>query len=324
MAILKGKDILDRVRRKTKNESYGSFDEINEAQMLIAEKSSFWWLRKSNIVGAGLEASTKEYDLNLSDVQTIENIWVAASSTTSVGDIEGITLSGSNPVSIQITAHGLTTGRQILPTDTVGTTEINDNIYRVTVTDVDNFTLDGTDSSNFIAWSSGGSIVKYDINDGTWELMTEAPSQLFESDVRNNTDEVWTVTSGVVTVSTTSADSSRSDVKWSYYLKGGDAPFGKFVVSPTPSAAYKIKVDYIRLPVEITEEIKPDIPTAYHTLLIDWASGIILMDEEDEKGKIAKGKRLIEKSKSRLLKLVMNSAANRAGAVDRPSIPWIY
>ena len=322
MAILKGKDLLDRVRRKIKDETHGSFDELNEAQSLIAEKVRYWWLRKSNIVGAGLEPDTKEFSLNLSNVRVIERIWIAASSTTSVGDIEGITLSSGSPVSIQITTHGLTTGRQILPSDVGGTTELDDNIYRVTVTDADNFTLDGTDGDDFSAWTSEGSVVKYDINDGIWTLMTESPGQLFEEDVRANSDEVWSVTSGVVSVNVNSADTSRSSVRWSYYLKGGDAPFSTIVVSPTPSSAYKIKIDYIRLPVELSEEVKPDIPTAYHNLLVNWAAGIILRENEENKFKILKGEKLVAESSGRILRLVMDSTANRAGSIDRPLAKW--
>jgi len=324
MAILKGKDLLDRVRRKIKDETYGNFDEINEAQMLIAEQTNFWWLRKSNIVGAGLEPSTKEYDLNLSDVREIEQIYIATASTTSVGTITGVTLSSGDAVAITLASHGLTTGRQVTFSGTVGTTELNGSIYRVTSTGTDTFTLDGTDSDNFTTWTSGGACVKYDINDGSWpQLMTEAPSQLFEENVQSNSDETWTVTSGVVSVSTTSADTSRNDVRWSYYLKGGSAPFSKFIVSPTPSSAYKIKINYIRLPVEITEEVKPDIPTAYHTLLIDWASGIILIDDENPV-KAQKGARLVAKSERRIIKLVANSASNRAGTIDRPAAKWKF
>jgi len=71
-------------------------------------------------------------------------------------DIEGITLSGSNPVSVQITGHTFTTGDFIKFADIVGTTELNGNSYIVTVTDADNFTLDGTDSSMFSAYVSAG------------------------------------------------------------------------------------------------------------------------------------------------------------------------
>jgi len=40
----------------------------------------------------------------------------------------------------------------------VGTTELNDNTYKVTVVDANTFTLDDTDSDNFTAYTSGGTI----------------------------------------------------------------------------------------------------------------------------------------------------------------------
>jgi hypothetical protein len=323
MAILKGKDLLDKVRRKIKDESYGSFDEINEAQELIAEKTSFWWLRKSNIVGAGLEPSTKEYSLNLSDVKSIENIWITASSTTSVGTITGITLPSGSEVIITIASHGISSGRQVTFSNVGGTTELNSSIYRMTSTGTNTFTLDGTDGDNFTAWTSGGTSSVYDIDDVVWDQMTEAPARLFNDNVIQNTDVTYTTTSGVVTTSTTNTDTNRSDVQWSYYLKGGDAPFGKFVVSPTPSQVYKIKVDYLRLPVEITEEIKPDIPTAYHRVLAEWAAGLVLERETDPL-KITLGQRYISRASSRLLNLVINSQRNRGKAIDRLPAPWKF
>lgn len=73
-------------------------------------------------------------------------------------DISGITLSGTDPVSIEVTAHGLTTGDYVLIQSVSGTTELNDKYWFVTRTDADNFTLTGTDSSNFSAYSSGGTV----------------------------------------------------------------------------------------------------------------------------------------------------------------------
>jgi len=74
------------------------------------------------------------------------------------GDIVGVTLTGTDPVSIEVTAHGYVTGDILKVEDVVGTVELNDNVYTITVTDADNFTLDGTDSSNFTAYTSGGTV----------------------------------------------------------------------------------------------------------------------------------------------------------------------
>lgn len=75
------------------------------------------------------------------------------------GSITNVTLSGTDPVQITSTAHGLTSGMTVTITGVVGTTELNGNSYVVTIVDADNFTLNGTDSSNFSAYVSGGTWV---------------------------------------------------------------------------------------------------------------------------------------------------------------------
>ena len=75
------------------------------------------------------------------------------------GTITGITLDGSNVVSIAMTAHGLRTGNTAKFASVGGTTELNGNVYVITSTGTNSFTLDGTDSSNFSAWTSGGAII---------------------------------------------------------------------------------------------------------------------------------------------------------------------
>lgn len=75
-------------------------------------------------------------------------------------NIAGITLDGTNPVKIQTTAgHSYTTGNTIKIQEIVGTTELNGYEYVITYVDADEFTLDGTDSSNFpTAWESDGTV----------------------------------------------------------------------------------------------------------------------------------------------------------------------
>jgi len=71
-------------------------------------------------------------------------------------DIEGITLSSGNPVSMNITGHGFITGNSLSFLDVEGTEELNGNTYTITATDADNFILDDTDGADFTAWTSGG------------------------------------------------------------------------------------------------------------------------------------------------------------------------
>ena len=78
--------------------------------------------------------------------------------------IDGVTLSGTNPVAVSTdVAHGLTTGDTVRLTGLNGATGLNYNgnhatEYIVTVVDTDDITLDGTDSSDYTAWVSGGSL----------------------------------------------------------------------------------------------------------------------------------------------------------------------
>lgn len=75
-------------------------------------------------------------------------------------DIEGITLAGNDPVSVNITAHRFATGDVVFFRNVAGTTELNGETFTATKTDDDNFTLDSTDSADFTAWTSGGSTTK--------------------------------------------------------------------------------------------------------------------------------------------------------------------
>jgi len=63
--------------------------------------------------------------------------------------IEGITLSGSDPVSINITSHGFITGETARLILVAGVSPSLDGEYPVTKVDADNFTLNGTDSSDY-------------------------------------------------------------------------------------------------------------------------------------------------------------------------------
>lgn len=324
IALQRGKQILEKVRKKISDETYASYDEINEAHRYLLSKAAYNFLRKNNILGYGLYASTKEYDLNLGNIRSIESIWIAGSSSTDVGDIEGITLSGSNPVSIQITAHGLTTGRQVVFASVGGTTELNSNTYKITKTDADNFTLQGTDSSNFTAWTSGGSAAVWDIDDGAWHLMTESPSNLFEEMVKANTVYYDSITTGTVAVTTTELTTNRTSSNWTYTLRAGDsAPFMKMAVSPTPNTTYKIKINYIKNPEDISEDTIPDLPPAYNDLLVNYAAGLILEMKDDE-NEVIKGRRYMARAERQMWQLTRDAHRNRSNRIDKPAAFWKY
>lgn len=75
--------------------------------------------------------------------------------------ITGITLATTTPVSILSVAHGVVTGdRVFIGGVIVGTVALMGTVHQITRTDNDNFTLNGTNSSLYTAWGSGGTIHK--------------------------------------------------------------------------------------------------------------------------------------------------------------------
>lgn len=75
-----------------------------------------------------------------------------------IASIIGIDL--TNPVGINSPQNGLATGDTIFIYGIVGTTEINDGPYIITVVDENNFTLDGVDGTAFSTYVRGGKVFK--------------------------------------------------------------------------------------------------------------------------------------------------------------------
>jgi hypothetical protein len=70
--------------------------------------------------------------------------------------LSGITLTGDDPVRVTVTAHGYSTGFDVIFQNIAGTTGLNGKVYRITVADTNTFTLNGTVSSQFAPYVSGG------------------------------------------------------------------------------------------------------------------------------------------------------------------------
>lgn len=64
----------------------------------------------------------------------------------------------TNPVAITATAHGLSTGAQVMIRAVVGMTEINDKMFIATVVDENTVTLNGVDGTAFNAYASAGTM----------------------------------------------------------------------------------------------------------------------------------------------------------------------
>lgn len=81
MTVLRGKQILDKVRTKIGDASYGSYDEINDAHHWIAAQTDFTWLRKQSTTAVGLVADTNEYTINLGNVRSVTDFWIKGTSS---------------------------------------------------------------------------------------------------------------------------------------------------------------------------------------------------------------------------------------------------
>lgn len=77
---------------------------------------------------------------------------------TSAKTITGITQ--ANPAVVTSAAHGYSTGHYIQPSSVTGMTEVNGNVYHVTNVDANSFQLTGINSTDFTAYSSGGTVVR--------------------------------------------------------------------------------------------------------------------------------------------------------------------
>ena len=99
-----------------------------------------------NIADFGLNSAVAA-STQAADTVTLENTLPAITAATQ-----------ANPCQITSTAHGLTTGNEVLIENVVGMTELNGNVYTVTVVDANNFTLDSTDSTAYTAYVSGGDL----------------------------------------------------------------------------------------------------------------------------------------------------------------------
>ena len=80
MTVLRGKQILDKIRTKTGDAGYASYDEINEALDWIAKQTHYTWLRKQSTSAVGLTADTNEYTINLVNVRVLTDVWIKGTS----------------------------------------------------------------------------------------------------------------------------------------------------------------------------------------------------------------------------------------------------
>lgn len=117
-------------------------------QLFLGLQSDILSVTEIKLSGVILSTNLFSFDEN--------SIFSAALATAQCKTIEDITLSGTDAVSINITNHGFITNETVRLISVVGITPKLDGEYVVTKVDDDNFTLNGTDSSDYTgAFTSG-------------------------------------------------------------------------------------------------------------------------------------------------------------------------
>lgn len=129
--------------------------------------------------------------------------------------ITGITL--SNPVNLLAVGHGRTTGEIVMVTGIVGTTQLNDKLYKMTVVDADHITLDGVDGSGMTAYTSSGTLTY-----GTFYALNTSYAAKDLTGGNTLATDQWGAT-GVAAHSTAIVPTFRTD----YPQNGFDKRYGK-------------------------------------------------------------------------------------------------
>ncbi len=112
-----------------------------------------------------------------------DSVFQAALATAQCKSVEGVTLSGSDPVQIDLTAHGFITSETVRLISMIGITPSLDEEYVVTKVDVDTFTLNGTDSSDYSDSFTSGTACFATLAE--LHYLTDAPDGYFPRGTKN-------------------------------------------------------------------------------------------------------------------------------------------
>jgi len=127
------------------------------------------------ISGVVLDAGLYSFDNN--------SVFRAALATAQCRDIENITLSGTDPVSVTVTNHGFTTGETARLIQVTGITPSLDGEYGVTKVGDNTFTLNNTDSSDYTGTFSSGTVCFATLAE--LHYLTDSATGVFPRGVKN-------------------------------------------------------------------------------------------------------------------------------------------
>ena len=108
-----------------------------------------------SVTKGGAGGNSFRYRVTAIKSETLEESYAA---TETAKAITGATQ--ANPCKLTAAAHGYSTGDEVTIAGVVGMTQLNGKTTTITVTGVNDFTLDGIDSTAFTAYSSGGTVAR--------------------------------------------------------------------------------------------------------------------------------------------------------------------
>jgi hypothetical protein len=146
-----------------------------------------------------------------------------------------------------------------------------------------------------------------------WVLLKEFDTRgLFEANVRDNRRSDGT------------DDEKQPE---GYYIEGG--PGATVLVSPTPDAAYTVRVEYIAKLARIDLDVEPQTPEDYDDVVANLAAGFILEGKlepgksAEEQNNLILAERYMQRARNEFDNLVGDVHPNRTENIDRVPQTWL-
>lgn len=161
------------------------------------------------------------------------NTWEIALGMTCVATskaITGVTL--ANPLRLTIAGHGYTTGQTAMITSVGGTTQINDNLYKLSVVDANTISLDGCDGTGFGAYTSGGACTV-----GTFYALKNSVDIALVTDGNSSATDHWGATAVAAQFDVVAPNFATTHGSNGYNQKYGNAAAAVFAMGTVAERA---------------------------------------------------------------------------------------
>lgn len=137
----------------------GGLKDVNDSTLTFASAGSSAQPNMPLTGSASVLAKTTHNGQACGIADVNGTVWDANPGVTTIASIKTITAATkTNPVTLTVAGHGMTTGVVASVHSVAGMTQINDRMYTITVLDADTVSLDGVDGTAFGEYTSGGDL----------------------------------------------------------------------------------------------------------------------------------------------------------------------